>query len=173
MPRRNHPTSAAPYTKPLSYNDEKLLNVGAIWGIANGYGCMVLVLRWCGFSGICTMQYSPENSVCDVLLRVRYMRVSSTNSDGECTLIFICRRDEAKLSGIQRLGWGLLSHYTIEVHQMITTNLVQTHMRSVDQGGEYLKCSLWHLHKPSSRYLSLRKMHMDLTSSDLASSHQF
>ena len=43
MLRRNHPTSAAPYTKPLSYNAEKLLNVGAIWGVASGYGCMVLV----------------------------------------------------------------------------------------------------------------------------------
>ena len=30
---------------PLSYNAEKLLNVRAIWGVANGYGCKVLVLR--------------------------------------------------------------------------------------------------------------------------------
>ena len=81
---------------------------------------------------------------------------------------FICRRDEVRLSGIRRLGWGLLNHSTLEVPRMIT--IVQIHMRSADQGGEYLKCSLWHLHIPSSSYLSLRKMHMDSASSDLASS---
>ena len=96
---------------PFSYNTEKLLkfcNEGVIWGKASGYECMVLMLRWCGYP-------DPENSECGVLLRVRYMRVSSTNSIGECTLIFICRRDEAKLSGIRR--WVLLvGHSTIEVH---------------------------------------------------------
>ena len=112
MPRRNHPTSPPPYMKPLSYNADKFLNVGAIWGVASGYGCMVLVLRWCGFPGTCTVQYSPENTGCGVRLRVRYMRVSGTNPDGECTLvIFICRRDEAKL--IESWRWGLLSHCTI------------------------------------------------------------
>ena len=35
-----------------------------------------------------TVQYSPENSGCGDLLRVRYMRVNCTNSDVKCTLIF-------------------------------------------------------------------------------------
>ena len=108
-----HASSQPPNIRStFSYNAEKFLNVGAIWGIASGYGCMVLVVRWCGFHGICTVQYSPENSGYDVLLRVRHMWVSGTNSDGECTLIFICRRDEAKLSGIRR--WGLLSYSTTQ-----------------------------------------------------------
>ena len=41
-------TSLQPYMKPPLYNAEKLLkfcNVGAIRGVASGYGCMVLVLR--------------------------------------------------------------------------------------------------------------------------------
>ena len=72
------------------------------------YGVGVSVMR---FPRIFTLQYSRENSGCGVLLRVRYMRVSSTNSDGECTLYFICRRDEAKFSESWR--WGLLCPCTI------------------------------------------------------------
>ena len=49
---------------------------------------------------------------------------------------------------------------------MITTNLLRSHLnlRLANQGGEYLKSSLWRLRKPFSRYLSLWKMHMDSTS---------
>ena len=35
----------------------------------------------------CRLRYSPENSGCGDLVRVRCMRVSSANSTGECTLI--------------------------------------------------------------------------------------
>ena len=49
---------------------------------------------------------------------------------------------------------------------MITTNLLRSHLnlRLANQGGEYLKSSLWRLRKPFSRYLSLWKMHVGSTS---------
>ena len=47
---------------------------------------------------------------------------------------------------------------------MITSNLVQNQLRSANQGGECLKCSLLQLHELLSRYLSHRKMYMDSTS---------
>ena len=54
---------------------------------------------WCSmmrFPWICT---SPENSGCGVLLRVRYMRVSSTNSDGECTFILFADAMKVNFQG--------------------------------------------------------------------------
>ena len=125
-PRHNNPTCAELYMKAASVQRWEIAQILqcrgyqlSIKGEACGYGCMVLVLRWC--------------AQCVVLVRLRCMRVRVVPIPSASLPIFYLQTRRSESFGELTMRTVKLFHNTKEVRWMITTDLVQSQAYSLSR----------------------------------------
>ena len=140
----------SPYCTALS--DLNVWNVGAFEGVTSEYRCMALVLRWCGVYGIvyifAKFLWKPWVwSRMRRCMRVRVVPIPPAsvplfNLQTRWSEIF----RELTMRTVISIGHStILSRFV----KMSTTNLL-SHLRSANQGSDYLKYSFFRLQKPLS-----------------------